>query len=391
MPEPSVTIARTREAVEALREVWAASKIADIDCDIDYFLAVAGSAEQVIGPYVVHISRPDAPDILVAARLENLPVRLGLAYWNTTRVRMRAIVVAFDGILGARGPDDEAIAIATLRGLIDGGAADLLLMRNVDPHSTLHEAATNGVNALRLALAQPVDRLWAASLPGTFDAFLSTRSAKSRSSFRREDRLLNEEFGELLRLRRFERPGELEELCRDMERVAARTYQAGLGAGFANSPMERALVSLGLDKGVYRCWMLYVGERPVAFWAGMSQGSTFYPTTPGFDPDFTKHSIGRYTMFRMIEDLCADERISRISLGRGDAKYKTEYAAVTRMATDVWLAARRPLPMMLVGALSLTATINRHGRRVAENLKWSGHLKSSWRRRLAAKSGKDLA
>ena len=386
MADALVTIADSRAAVEALRPVWEAAPAADIDSDIDYFLAVAENAEQVVSPHVVRIRRAGLPDILVVARLENLPVRLQLAYWTFARVRLRAIVVTFGGVIGTRGAEDEALVMRELRRLLDAGAADLLLMRNVDPRGTLHDAARRIAAGIRRAHAQPVDHLWAMSLPATLDALLAGRSAKSRSSFRREDRLLREEFGNRLTLRRFQRPDELDELCRDMERVSARTYQAGLGAGFANSPMERALVSLGLAKGRYRCWMLYAGERPIAFWAGAAHGGTFFPGTPGFDPDHARHSIGRYTMFRMIEDLCADPAVSRIDFGRGDAQYKTEYAAVTRQATDVWLAARRPWPVAVVGLLSLAGLANRHGRRWSESLDLSRRLKALWRRRLAGRS-----
>lgn len=386
MPDAVATVARTREAVEALRPVWSAMAIADIDSDIDYFLAVAGNAEQVISPFVVHIRRTGAPDLLIAARLENLPVRLRLAYWTFASMTVRAIVVTFGGVLGARNRDDEILAATQLQRLLDEGAADLVLMRNVDPKGTLHAAVASIAGWMRRSRAQAVDRVWAASLPDTLDTFLADRSAKSRSSFRREDRLLRAELGDSLKLRLFRHAGEFDELCRDMAVVSARTYQGGLGAGFSNTPMERALVALGLGNDSYRCWMLYDGARPIAFWAGAGYRGVFYPTTPGFDPDYGRLSVGRFTMFRMIEDLCADPSIVRIAFGRGDAQYKTEYAAPAGQAADVWLAAARPRPLLAVGALSLTALINDRGRRWAGGFDSGQRLKALWRRQIARRS-----
>lgn len=380
-----VSIATTRDAVEGLRDIWGELAVTDIDSDIDYFLAVAENAAQVVSPYVVRIARPDGPDMLVVARLENLPVRLRLGYWDVARPVVRAIVVTFDGVLGARSHADELLAMQELRRLLDLGEADVILMRNVGRQTSLATAAKAGVGWLRLAHAQPVDRRWMAHLPASLEAFLSTRSAKSRSSYRREDRLLHAAFAERLRLRRFMHPGERDELCRDMESVSALTYQHALGAGFTNDPMERALVSLGLRNGTYRCWMLYLDDRPVSFWAGMAHGDTFYPTTPGFDPHYGDFSVGRYTMFRMVEDLCAEPGLSRIDFGRGDAQYKTEYAVVSGEVTDMWVAARRVRPMLLVGALSLLAFVNRHARRIVENSNWFERIKSIWRRRLVAR------
>ncbi len=381
----TVSIATTREAVEGLRGLWGELAVTDIDSDLDYFLAVAENAPQVVSPYVMRIAPRDGPDMLVVARLENLPIRLRLGYWNFAGPVLRAVVVTFDGLLGARSRADELLAMQEVRRLLDLGEADLILMRNVGRQTSLATAATAGVGRLRLAHAQPVERRWMAHLPGSLEAFLSSRSAKSRSSYRREDRLLHAAFAERLRMRRFSHPGELDELCRDMECVSALTYQHALGAGFTGSAMERALVSLGLRNGTYRCWMLYLDDRPVSFWAGMAHGDTFYPTTPGFDPRYGDFSIGRYTMFRMVEDLCAEPALSRIDFGRGDAQYKTEYAAVSGEVSDMWVAARRARPMLVVGALSLLAFVNRHGRRIAENRNWSARIKSIWRRRLVAR------
>lgn len=382
----SVSIATTREAVEALSGLWRQLAVPDIDAELDYFLAVAENAPQVVSPYVIRISHDDGPDMLVVARLENLPMRLRLGYWNLGGPVMRAIVVSFDGVLGARSREDELLAMQELRRLLDLGEADLLLMRNVGRQAGLAAAARQGVGKLRLAHGQPVERRWMAHLPGSLEAFLSSRSAKSRSSYRREDRLLHAAFAERLRMHRFRLPEELDELCRDMERVSALTYQHALGAGFTAGDMGRALVSLGLRKGTYRCWMLYLDDRPISFWAGMAHGDTFYPTTPGFDPRYGEFSVGRYTMFRMVEDLCLEPGLARIDFGRGDAQYKTEYAIVSNEVSDVWVAARRSRPILVVSALSILAFVNRQGRRIAENRNWSVRMKSFWRRRLVSRA-----
>jgi CelD/BcsL family acetyltransferase involved in cellulose biosynthesis len=380
--ETTVRVATSFDEIEALRLVWSAMPVRNIDSQIDYYLAVARNAEQVIGPCVVQIRRAGRPDMLVVARLENLPVRLKLGYSTLATVKVRAIVVNFEGVLGASGSDDETLAMETLRDLLDEKLADVILLRNVDPESTLREAAIAGVARTRLGRRSSSDRLWMTQLPETFEAFLQLRSSKSRSSFRREDRLLLDHHGDQLRLCRYSQLDEFDTICSDMARVSARTYQGRLGAGFANTPMERALVRLGLSRGTYRCWMLYVGERPIAFWAGMAHGDVFYPTTPGFDPEFGRHSIGRYTMFRMIEDLCAWDGIRRIDFGRGDAQYKSEYAVPVSQACDVWISAKRPFPMMVIGAHSLAGAMNARAKRFAQNSTLTRDLKSRWRKLL---------
>lgn len=382
------SVATDARQVEALRPVWENLGGAELDSDLDYLLTVAAHADQVVSPYIVHIQRDGHEDLLVSARLENLPVRIRLGYWLVAQPRARAIVVTFGGVLGARNGADCADVVNVLTRLLDGGTADLVLMRNVDPHKRLHATSRRIGGALRFAHWQRRDPIWTAPVPESLDAFLAGRSARTRSTYRRQERLLREAFGDRLRMRHLSRPEELDVLCRDMAAVAQVTYQAGLGAGFSDTPMERALLAHALARDAFRCWMLDIDDRPVAFWAGTRDRTTFHTSTPGFDPQLAQHSVGRYTMFRMIEDLCRERMVERIDFGRGSARYKMEFASPTREATDVWLAARRPRAMALVAALSLSAGLDRTLRRLLDAANVSAGLKGFWRRRLASRAPK---
>lgn len=379
----TVEIATTFAEIEALRSVWTGLEAANIDSEIDFFSTVTANAENVVSPFVVHIRNPyrTQRDLLVAARLEKMPVQFRLGYSSAGSLMVRAIAVAFDGVIGARGEDDEALVLRTLKGFLDAGEADVLLLRNVDPSSTLYKVARSQVSGLRWAHCQAVDRLWVARLAPSLDAFLANRSAKSRNTYRRKERKLREQFGEALSLQCLRDHSDFEKICRDMHAIATRTYQAGLGAAFSNSPMERALIAQGLARGTFRCWILYIHDRPVAFWAGMGHQGVFYITTPGFDPEFGQLSVGSFTMLRMIEELCADPDYSWIEFGRGDAQYKIEFAEPMKQQTDIWVAAARPWPVLVTAAISLTGLTNQTAKRWMENHEWGRRLKSRWRHR----------
>lgn len=375
-----VTIATTVEEVEALRPVWQRMTVTDIDSDIDYFLSVVRSGQDV-RPYVLRVCC-DGRDMLVVARIQPVSLPLKIGYRKLASVELRAIVVTFGGMMGTRNRADAKQLLRHLQLPLSTGQADIILIRNVDADGTAYEAAC-GLTWLRRSHWQIVDRRWIADLPDSLAGLLEGRSAKSRSAIRREERLLLKQFGTQLHLELYARPEQVERLCNDMQRVSARTYQFGLGAGYSDSPMQRALVAHGLAKGIYRCWMVYVNDRPIAFWAGMSHGGTFYLATPGFDPEFERHSIGRYTMFRMFEDLCSDPVVRKVDFGRGDAQYKAEYSAEAGRLTDIWVAARRPWPILMVCALSMFSFANSVGKTCIARLRWSARLKSHWRRRLA--------
>jgi hypothetical protein len=383
-----VVVARTLEEVEALRKIWETAGVSDIDSDIDYFLTVVRNAPNVTRPHVVLIQRPGLPALLAVARLERLSLPLSIGYRTLLRPQLRAIVVTFGGVIGAAGADDERLLIDELRRPLDTGEADMLLLPKIDIAGTLRDIVAERAGWLRRSHAQSGTRRWVASVPESLDAFWSGRSAKTRQTLRRQDRNLVRKYGDGLRLRRFEYPHEMAELCRDMEAVASKTYQRGLGAAYSGSPLDLGLIELGLSRRWLRTWMLYLWDRPVAFWSGTNYANTFTTGTPGFDPEYAKDSVGRYTMFRMIEDLCAADEVTQLDFGSGDADYKAAFGTVARLEADVFLMRRGLHPMTVNLAAATLAVVNGWGRQLVRETAFGHRLKQTWRNRMAGKHQK---
>lgn len=382
-------MARTVEEVENLREDWETAGVCDLDSDIDYFLAVIRHAPNVIRPHVVLIRRPGCPALMGIARLERLAIPLSVGYRTLMCPQLQAIVVTFGGLVGAAGADDEKLLLGELHRALDTGEADMLLLRKVDIAGTLKDVVVEGVGWLRRSHAQPTTCRWVASVPESLDAFWSGRSAKTRQTLRRQDRNLLRKYGDGLRLRRFEHPDEMDELCRDMETVASKTYQRGIGAAYSGSSLDLGLIELGLHRRWFRTWMLYLWDHPVAFWSGTMYAGTFATGTPGFDPDYAQDSVGRYTMFRMIEDLCGDDDVTRLDFGAGDAEYKAAFGVAEHIEADVFVVRRAVCPVTVSLAATTFALVNRWGRLLAEETDWGRRLKRTWRKRLAGTRPQD--
>lgn len=380
----TLSVATSLQEVEALRSVWSSFAITDIDSDIDYFMTVVANDDQIIEPHVLHIRRASNRDLLVVARLQKLTLPLRLGYSVLGHVTVRALIVSFDGIMGSHNRADEDLAFDCLCQSLRQGRADIVLMRNVDVSGDRYAAALASTAPLLRGSGQPASRRWVADIPSSFDEFLKVRSPKTRNKLRRYDRTLRRDFENRMQLRLFKHPEEMEELCRDMQTIASCSYQGGLGVAFSSSPTERALIKLGLAKGWHRTWILYLDGRPVSFWTGTAYGGTFLVGTPGFDPDFAKDSVGRFTMLRMVEDLCADPNISRLDFGQGEAEYKSSFGRDIRLEREVLLISARPLPVLLMSAHSLVSIVNNLARKFAAQSKWARNLKALWRRSKAA-------
>jgi hypothetical protein len=386
-----VVVARTVEEVESLRGDWETAGVRDIDSDIDYFLTVVRHAPHVARPHVVLIRRPGRPALMAIARLERFGVPLSIGYRTVLRPRLRAIVVTFGGLVGVAGADDERALVNELRRSLDTGEADMLLVRKIDVTGTLRDVVVEGVGWLRRSHAQSATRRWVAPVPESLDAFLDGRSGKARQKLRRYARKLERDYGDGLRLRRFEHPDEMAELCRDMEAVASRTYQHGLGVAYSGSPLNLGLIELGLRRRWFRAWMLYLNEKPVAFWSGYAYSSNFVTGTPGYDPDHTKDRVGTYTMLRMVEDLCAADDVSRLDYGHGDAEYKEAYGTADRIETDVFVVRRGLRPVTVSLAAAALSVVNGWGRQLTRETGWGRRLKRAWRGRMADSRAEGLA
>lgn len=381
-PQPdytTVTVATRQDEMESLRPIWNGLAPRDIDSDIDFFSTVVANAELVINPTILHMRTADGRDLMAVSRLEILHIPFRFGYAKLGKAVVRALVVTFDGILGARTPTDEAALMKELYGFMTRGEADFILMRNVAVEGTLfREALASAGSGLRTLTSQASTR-WVADIPSSYEAFLQRKSAKSRYTLRRQARVLEDAFA-TVRVHRFCRPEEFEAMCADMETVAATSYQRRLGVGFSGAAMQMALIKRGLEMGRYSTWMLYLDDQPVAFWNGYAYRDTFFVGTPAFNHEYGKYSVGKHVMLGMIEDLCNEPSITRLDFGHGDAEYKSTFGRADRVEKDIYLAAARPFPLLVITTLRLNTLLQNSARQVVERLEFAKRLKMRWRK-----------
>jgi len=133
---------------------------------------------------------------------------------------------------------------------------------------------------------------------------------------------------------------ELDKTFADVEEIARKTYQRGLGVGFADNARVRSRLALGAKKGWLRAYVLYLGGRPAAFWIGMLYRRTFVGEFLGFDPEFRSLSPGMFLMMKVLETLCdraAGDVVDRVDFGLGDAEYKRVLADKAWQEASVYI------------------------------------------------------
>lgn len=332
----AVRVARTVDEVEALRDAWWALDGDSLPADIDYFLTVARHHPEMDRPHVVVVERDGAPVSIAAAYVQRGWIAHRIGPWAPYRPVVRALTLAYNGIVGDT--SDEVIEAITksLYGSVAAGEADAVHLRFTDPEGPLTDSLTRVVPALRRQHLVPLRPHWGVSIPECPNALLSGMSASTRQSLRRTSRRFERTWGDSMRVEIHHTPDTLDQLSAQVDAIAERSYQYEGAPVLASSPLDRALIELGLERGWFRAYVLSVEDRPIAYWTGFAYGGTFgWRGATGYDPAFRSHSPGTYLLMRLLEDLCRDDGVSLFDLGGGDVEYKQRIANVYWQEVDV--------------------------------------------------------
>jgi CelD/BcsL family acetyltransferase involved in cellulose biosynthesis len=381
-----VTVARSEEEVEDLRDLWRSVGVTNVDADIDHFLAVVRHSPNVVRPHVVAIEREGAGPILVVARMVDQEYPLRVGYRVLARPSARTVVVSFDGVLGARSEQDHALVLDELNRCLREREADVVVFQKVETRSTLSDHIHRSVPSWRQRQG-PATVRWTAKLPESWEALLAQRSSKSRRQIRYDDAKFARRYAGRTALRRLDLSEHRHRLEADLEEVAGKAYQRGLGVGTDGGPVQQALIRLSLERGWLRVWMLYVDEEPVAFWWGVAYQGVLTIGSPGYDPEFAKDRVGYFVLRRMLEDLCLDEAVTVIDFGHGDADYKERFGTEVTTSSDELLFAGRARPLLLQLAVSANSRLTLAAKAVLAHSAQAQGLKRRMRRRAASRGG----
>jgi CelD/BcsL family acetyltransferase involved in cellulose biosynthesis len=377
-----VRVARSIPDLDALAHSWAAIGVGYVDAELDYFSAVAQHRDEVIHPHVILLEDDHGPRSLAVGWIEQSRLACRIGYKVVYRPALKILRVAHGGIAGAPDEASAADVVRELNRALANGEADLLLVPAVRIDCSL-DLALRGLSR-RLRVERPrrpaVHRTLA--LPATYDEFLARRDAKSRYNLKRASANLEKTFADRLDVSVLAGPESFERIFGDLEHVAAKTYQRGLGAGFADTPDRRAYVRVALARGEFRAWMLSIDGVPIAFWQGIVRRNTFVLSNAGYDPAYGRLGVGTYVQMRMFRDLIEDPLIDVVDFGWGDADYKARFGTESWLEHDVLIYAPSFKGMRVRVLRGMVLGVDRLARRAVDRLGVLDTVKRVWRVRL---------
>jgi CelD/BcsL family acetyltransferase involved in cellulose biosynthesis len=164
-----------------------------------------------------------------------------------------------------------------------------------------------------------------------WESYLATLSSSQRYNFNRRLRNLMKSPG--MRLECVQSPGDAQralDLVISLHRK--RWGSRGTSEAFQTDAVvafHREFVELAADRGWLRLLILRLEDQPVAALYGLRYGETFYFYQSGFDPAYTKQSVGLVVMGLAIK-AAIEEGVAEYDFLHGDEEYKFHWASEVR-------------------------------------------------------------
>jgi len=211
----------------------------------------------------------------------------------------------------------------------------------------------------------------------------------------RRNRKLVSDFRDQVRIVCFREPAEVDRMMEDVEEVAKKTYQRGLGVGFIKDTATRQRLQLEAEKGWLRGYVLYLGDRSCAFWIGTLYRGTFHTNFTGYDPSYSKYSPGMFLLMRAIEEMYTQEehhqRVHNINWGLGDAEYKEILGTSEWQEGPMHIFAPTPKGLRLKLLMVATALIEQCSKKALASTGFLPRIKKAWRDHVTQEEARPLA
>jgi hypothetical protein len=379
-----VRVADTVEEIETLRSFWTKYN-RHPESDIDFVLMLASVRPEIVRPHILAAYEGDQPVALLVGRLEKTTVRPRIGYLKLFPISVSQFVFVGGGLLGDASDRVATAMVREIKKSLNNGHADRVLISYFPIESILSKFVRSDCSIWCRSFAPHAVQHWKTSLPQNLEFFLAKRPKKHRYWLRRIQKVFEAQYDGKISFSVFKTPQDVEPFCKAAESVAQNTYQRGLGAGFIDNEENRKRLELMAQRGWLRSYVVFVEDKPLAFWSGERIGPTFFLTWTAFDACYRKYEIGTILFLKMVEDLLAFG-IKEMDYGLGWAQYKERFGDICSLDQDAVIYASTLKAFGLNLILTLEVFINRVGKKLLSMLKVSDRFKKMWRSGLADKT-----
>jgi hypothetical protein len=388
----SIKILTRAEEIECIRQVWESYEAADEykagASQMDRFLTEIRCSGGAIRPYVIMINDRDGGSSLLVGKIEYRDLLCNIAYKKFATFKIKYLTIIYGGLLGKDWGDKGKAVCDIFREILSRGEVDAVFMNQLHIENRLQDILKSQFCCFRRAwFIKPLIH-WRTSIGKSFEAYKKNISRKCVAEVRRYRKKLNNACNNNVRTCCYTGLEDCEYLVKIAAGITKMSYKNSINAGFHDEAVTRSLMRLEAKSGDLRAYILYGGDRAIAFEYGYIYKGIYFMEHMGYDPDYSAYSPGTILFFSALERIYGDGDIHFIDYGFGDAQYKRKYADIFWQEKAVhifrlgfkamWALAFFNLCNFI--AFVLDGAVTKTGLRAK--------LKSSWRRALARRSAK---
>jgi len=320
--ERSVKVLRGIGELEEIREVWE-SWPGNRDSEMESYMRHAQSNRVTERPHVIVVEREGKPEAILVGRLDLGRINCRLGYLHLD-LPARILCFVYGAFRGNASRENSRLIVKSVMDSLKAREADVAYMNYLRDDSELLRLSIEKPRLLCRDYVRTQQLHFATRLPNSAEEFQRGLSSSARWQAKSRQKKLTKDFAGDVKIRCFREVAELESLIRDVEQVAKTSYQRGLGVGFVDSPVTRDGLRLKAERGWLRAYVLYLAERPCAFWIGDINQGTFGSDYIGYDAGLGKYSPGMYLTTKVIEGFCGgnSEGVTAVDFATGHAQYK---------------------------------------------------------------------
>jgi CelD/BcsL family acetyltransferase involved in cellulose biosynthesis len=375
-----VRVLRSLAELEEIRPYWE-SWPGHPESRMDFYLSLLRSTPDIVRPHVLAVYRDGRPESILIGRVDRRPIRFRVGYFSV-RFKANSLFFVKGSLRGDGSLHDCELLIRELCRNLSSGEADLAYLNFLQEDSDIYRLAKELPGILSRDRIRTSQRHYTVKLPGSVEEFHKSLSPRIRKNKRWKK--LDKDFAGAVQIKCFQTVSELGSLVEVAEAIAQRTYQRGLGVGFANTSQERQRLQLKAEKGWLRGYVLYLRDRPAAFWIGDMNQGVLGGDYVGFDPVFGEYSPGMYLMFKVIEGFCAgSENVAGVDFATGSAEYKEALSNCVWDETEVYIFAPSFKGIALNVVKTSAAGIDKALKSFLERTGFLQKVKKAWRGRMA--------
>jgi CelD/BcsL family acetyltransferase involved in cellulose biosynthesis len=169
-----------------------------------------------------------------------------------------------------------------------------------------------------------------------FDDWWQGFSSKTRSTLSRKARRLADQFAGGTAVRAYRTAGEIDAFMGIAAALSAQTYQARLmqaGLPVSEADRARAVAAAADDKA--RAFLLFAGERAIAYLYLPVEHDTLIYAYLGYDPAFAALSPGTVLHVEAMRALFAEGRFRAFDFTEGDGAHKAQFGRASVDCADI--------------------------------------------------------